>query len=587
MVADSSARSPVDQPLPNNAELAEVLQAIADYLALDGESLYRILAYEKAAALFREYPVSVAELALRGELRTLPGVGETIEAKTLEYVTTGSIGLLERLRQRYPEGLLGVMRLPGMGPRKTRLVWEKAGVGDLRDLERAAREGRLRGLPGMGEKTEANLLRALEALAARTAGPEQGRRLRAVVEPQAVRLVEALRALPQVVAADYAGSLRRCRATVRDIDLVVASAEPAAVMAAFATHPELARVEAQGDTKLAATTHSGLGLDLRVVPPPSYGNLLQHFTGSADHNVALRAHAQRRGYKISEYHVEHLESGRLIPCATETEVYELVGLSFIPPELRENQGEIEAAERGELPPLIELSDLRGDLHVHSDWTDGRASLEQMALAARERGLEYICFCDHSQSLAMTGGLNPDRLRAQMAAIRALDERLDGIRLLCGVEVDILADGRLDLPDDVLAELDFVTASIHSGFSQSPAQIMERLVGAMRNPFVRSIAHPSGRLLGRRDPYAVDVEALAKAAAETGTFLEINGSPDRLDLTAPAARRAVALGARLVIASDAHSPQDFDNLDWAIGEARRGWLTAADVMNTRPWEEFGL
>ncbi len=321
-----------------------------------------------------------------------------------------------------------------------------------------------------------------------------------MVEPQAARFVAALRALPEVVAADFAGSLRRCRSTVRDIDLVVASTQPAAVMDVFATLPELARVEAQGDTKLAAATYTGLGVDLRVVPPESYGDLLQHFTGSADHNVALRGYAQRRGYKISEYCVEHLESGRLIRCATEAEVYELVGLRYIPPELREDQGEIQAAEAGSLPHLVDLRDLRGDLHVHSDWTDGRATLEQMALAAREKGLDYLCFCDHSQSLAMTGGLGPERLLAQQEEIRALDERLDGISLLSGIEVDILADGRLDLPDDVLARLDFVTASIHSGFNQPPAQIMERIVGAMRNPHVRSIAHPSGRLIGRREPY---------------------------------------------------------------------------------------
>ncbi len=302
--------------------------------------------------------------------------------------------------------------------------------------------------------------------------------------------------------------------------------------------------------------------------------------------MALRGHAQRRGYKISEYSVEHLESGRLFTCATETEVYELVGLTFIPPELRENQGEIEAAEAGSLPDLIELPDLRGDLHVHSDWTDGRATMEQMAVAARGRGLDYICFCDHSQSLAMTGGLTPERLLAQIEAIRELDARIEGIRLLAGIEVDILADGRLDLPDDVLARLDFVTASIHSGFGQPQEKIMERLTGAMRNPHVRSIGHPSGRLLGRRDPYDIDVDMLARVAAETGTYLEINGSPDRLDLTAAAARRAVALGVTVVVCSDAHDPGDFENLRYGVGEARRGWLRAADVANARPWSVVG-
>ncbi len=568
--------------LPSNQELAKVMRTIADYLNLDGQSAYRIIAYEKAAALFAEHPVSVAEMAMGGELRRLPGVGEAIEKKVLEYVATGDIEFLAKLRDRFPEGLLLVMRLPGMGPKKTKALYEQAGVADLRDLEKAARDHRLRDLPGMGAKTEENILRSIATWAAVATGQESGRRLRAVVEPQAARFVEALRALPQVAAVDFAGSLRRCRSTIGDIDLVVASLDPAAVMTAFAVLPELARVEAQGETKLTAATYTGLNVDLRVVAPDSYGDLLQHMTGSADHNVALRGHAQRRGYKISEYCVEHVESGRQIRCATEAEVYGLVGLRYIPPELREDQGEIQAAEAGLLPDLVDLPDLRGDLHVHSDWTDGRASLEQMAIAARDKGLGYLCFCDHSQSLAMTGGLDPERLMAQQEEIRALDARLEGIRLLSGIEVDILADGRLDLPDETLARLDFVTASIHSGFTQPAAQIMERIVGAMRNPYVRSVAHPSGRLIGRREGYELDIDRLARVAAETGTFLEINGSPDRLDLAAPAARRAASLGARMVICSDAHAPGDFDNLRWGIGEARRAWLTAGDVANTGTW-----
>lgn len=568
--------------VPSNAELATLFQTIAEYLALDGDSSYRILAYEKAAALFAAHPVSIAETAARGELRELPGVGQAVEAKVLEYLATGEIAFLEKLRDRYPEGLLEVMRLPGMGPKKTRLIWESAGIADLRGLERAAREGRIRAIPGMGEKSETKLLRAVEAEQALAAAGAKLRRLRSMVEPQAVRLVEALRAIPTVTAADYAGSLRRLLATIGDIDLVAASTDPTAVMDAFSLLPELAQIDERGDTKLVAKTHTGLGLDLRIVSPESYGNLLQHFTGSAEHNLALRGHAQRHGCKISEYHVEHLASGRLITCSTEAEVYTSVGLRYIPPELRENQGEIEAAEAGSLPDLIGLPDLRGDLHVHSDWTDGRATLEEMASAARERGLDYLCFCDHSQSLAMTGGLSPKRLLAQIEAIRALDVRLEGIRVLAGIEVDILADGRLDLPDDMLSRLDFVTASIHSGFSQPQSRIMDRLVGAMRNPHVRSIGHPSGRLIGRRDPYEIDIDVLAEVAAETGTYLEINGSPDRLDLTATLARRASALGAVLVVCSDAHSPGDFQNLGFGIGEARRAWLEAADVANTRPW-----
>jgi len=575
---------PVDTPRPpSNRELAEVFQTIAHYLALDGESSYRMTAYQRAASLFREHPLSIAEMTVRGNLRDLPGVGQAIEAKVVEYLETGQVDLLEKFRRRYPEGLLGVMHLPGMGPKKTRLIWETAGVADLRDLERACREGRIREIPGLGDKTETNLLRALETLTIRAAEGKEPRRLRTLVEPQAAHMVAELRRLPMVVRADYAGSLRRQCPTVRDIDLVAASVDPVAVMSAFSGLPQIARVVERGETKLAARTHNGLGVDLRVVSPQSYGNLLQHFTGTAGHNVALRAYAQQRGFKISEYHVEHLESGRLITCTTEEQVYETVALRYIPPELREDQGEIEASATGVLPDLVHRSDLRGDLHVHSDWTDGRAGLEEMAVAAREKGLDYLCFCDHSQSLAMAGGLCPERLAAQIDAIRELDAGIEGIRILAGIEVDILTDGRLDLPEEALARLDFVTASIHSGFGQPQTKIMERLASAMRSPYVRSIGHPTGRLLGRREPYDVDIDSLARLAVETGTYLEINGSPDRLDLTAPAARRAAALGATLVICSDAHSPSDFQNLEFGAGEARRAWLTSADVANTSPWE----
>jgi DNA polymerase (family X) len=560
-----------------------LFDTIADYLSLDGESTYRILAYSKAAALFREHPVSIAEMASRGELQQLPGVGVAIEAKVLDYISTGDLAVLQRLRSRYPEGLLEVMHLPGLGPAKTRLVWEATGVADVRDLKSACEQGRVRDIPGMGEKTEAKILAAIKTWEAKTAAGAEPRRLRTQVEPHALRLVEALRSLPAVVTADYAGSLRRLRSTVRDIDLAVASTDAGAVMDAFAALPEISHVEERGDTKLVTRTHSGLNVDLRIVPPASYGNLLQHLTGGADHNEALRGYAKRRGYKISEYDVEHVESGRRTTCATEGGVYETVGLSYIAPELRENQGEIEAAEAGSLPVLVEVPDVRGDLHVHSDWTDGRASLEQMALAARSFGLDYLCFCDHSQSLAMTGGLTPERVLAQIEEIRALDARLDGIRLLAGIEVDILADGRLDLPDDILARLDFVTASIHSGFSQTKDKLMERIVGAMRNPCVRSIAHPSGRLLGRRDGYEIDLDTLAQVAVETGTYLEINGSPDRLDLNAQSARRAVALGATVVISSDSHRTGEFENLRQGVAEARRGWLRALDIANCRPWD----
>ncbi len=571
--------------LPSNRQLADLFQKLADYLALDGQSQYRILAYEKAVALFRIHPTSVAEMAISGDLRNLPGVGRAIEAKVVEYVTSGSISALEELSEHYPEGLLEVMHLPGVGPKTARKLWDLAHITDARQLKRASVEGRIRGLPGMGEKTEQNFLRAAESWELRAAEVSRGRRLLAEVEPQAAHFVDVLRALPAVVAADYAGSVRRHRSTVRDIDLVVGSGDPSSVMEAFAALPELHTVVERGKTKLAAITQTGLGLDLRIVEPSSYGDLLQHFTGSASHNVALRAYAQQRGLKLNEYNVEHVETGRLATCATEAEVYALLDLAYIEPELRENQGEIEAAATGALPELIQLSDLKGDLHVHSDWSDGRATMEEMALGARRAGLQYICFCDHSHSLSVRGGISAERLLTQIETIRELDARIDGIQLLAGSEVDILVDGRLDWPDDILAKLDFVTASIHSGFGQQRDQIMSRLVGAMRNPYVRSIGHPTGRLLTRRDSYDVDIDRLAAVAAETGTFLEINASPHRLDLSAPMVRRALELEVTLVVCSDAHHPADFANLKLAVWEGRRGWLETTRVANTRPWNNY--
>ena len=564
---------------PSNARLAAAFQAVADYMAFEGASKYRIIAYQRAADLFREYPASVADLAANGKLRSLPGIGEAIEGKVLEVLGTGTLGLLDGLRERYPEGVLELMHLPGVGPRTARQLWEVLGVADMESLRLACEGGRLRGLPGMGQKTEANLLRAIVSYQARS-----DRSLLGLVEPQAAELVRALRLLPAVTAADYAGSLRRRRSTVRDIDLAVASTDPASVMDAFASRPELARVDERGTTKLAARTHTELGVDLRVVPPESYGNLLQHFTGSAGHNVALRGHAQRHGFKVSEYNVEEVTNGRVVTCRREEEVYDLLGLDFIPPELREDRGELEAARSGTLPHLIEFTDLRGDLHVHSDWSDGKATMEEMAVAARAQGLEYLCFCDHSPSLGMVGGLTIERVFAQTEAIRALDARLDGITVLSGVEVDILTDGSLDLPDDVLARLDYVTASIHSGFQQSLEQIMRRLSGALKNPYVRAISHPTGRLLGRRDAYPVDIDRLAALAAETGTFLEINASYNRLDLSDVHARRARDCGVKLVICSDAHSPGGFQLLRYGVGEARRAWLEARDVINTLPVAE---
>lgn len=571
---------PPRDPLPANGELAAVFQSIADYLSLDGASVYRTLAYEKAAETFREHPTSVAELALRGELRMLPGVGRAVESKVAEYLDSGAIAMLEQLRATYPEGVLDLMRVPGVGPKKAKHLWTALGVDDLHSLREAAEQGRIRGLSGMGAKTEANLLRALAAAESRS-----DRHLIGAVEPTAERLAAALRVLPYVDQADFAGSLRRRRSTIRDIDLVVASNESEIVMDAFASLPEIASVQERGPTKLVARTHSGFSVDLRVVPPEAYGNLLQHSTGSADHNVALRGYAQRAGFKMSEYSIEETATHQAIACRTEKEVYATLGLPWIPPELRENRGELEAAREGRLPRLVTLADLRGDLHVHSDWSDGRATVEEMARAAQAAGLEYICFCDHSQSLGMGKGLTPDRALSQIAEIRAVGARVAGISLLAGSEVDILADGRIDLPDEVLAQLDFVTASIHSGFQEPVGRIMKRLTAACENPHIDAIGHPTGRLLGRRDAYPVDIDRLVALAVETNTILEINASYHRLDLSASHARLARDRGALLMICSDAHSPSGYGALRFGVGEARRGWVEADDVVNTWPLDRL--
>lgn len=565
--------------LPRNGDIARLLTRIARFLALRGDGTYRILAYEKAAQIIRDHPTSVAQLALTGELRTLPGVGTTIEAAVREYVDTGGVAFLDRLQGDYPDDILDLLKVPGLGPRKVEALWKTLGIGDLDTLRESCRTGQVAGVEGIGPRTEQKLLAAVEALQARPS-----RHLLGLAEPQADRLTAALRQMPAVVLADTAGSLRRRRSTVKDIDLVVGATRPEEAMDAFSALPEIASVEQRGSTKLVGVTHTGMAVDLRVVNPSAYGNLLQHATGSAGHNVALRSYAQRRGLKVSEYGVEDENDRSVFTAPTEQEVYEHLGLQWIPPELREDRGEIEAAEHRSVPRLIERADLRGDLHVHSDWSDGKSSIEEMALAARAAGLEYICICDHTRSLAVAGGLDGERLRRQRETIAEINQRIDGITVLAGCELDILADGRLDLPDDVLSQLDFVVASIHSALSQSRGRIMGRVAAAMENPHVDAMGHPTGRLLLRRPAYDIDVNRLLKLAALTGTALEINSSFERLDIPGSVAHRAVTLGVNLVINSDSHNTTGFDLLRFGAGEARRGWVEPHHVLNTRPWPE---
>ena len=577
---------PTEDSLPSNGELASALRTIADYLAIEGESTFKILAYQRAADTFRDHPLSIAAMAREGSLRDIPGVGEAIQAKVAEYLERGTTTYLTEQRARYPGDILALTRLPGIGPKTVKKLWDHLGISSLDELRAAAENESIRNIPGLGPKSEANLLQALSAREARSE-----RFLLGEIDPLANRLIGALSEMDTVTRVEGAGSLRRRRSTVHDIDLAASTEDPEATAEGFSKLREIALISERGRAKVVGRTQSGINVDLRLSAPASFGNMLQHLTGSAEHNVALRGYARSLGMSISEYALSEEEGrneeegGRQYSYPTEEEVYEHLGMPCIPPELREGQGELEAAREGRLPRLISRQDLRGDLHVHSDWSDGRAGLEEMVQAARERGLEYICFSDHTQSLSVAGGLTPDRLRRQTARIRELNEQMPDITLLSGTEVDILTKGSLDLPDTVLEELDYVTASIHSGLRSSEAEIMRRLESAMLNPHVDAIGHPTGRLLGRRDPYPVDMERIASLAAETGTFLEINASFERLDLSARHARKAKESGATMAICSDAHSPAGFDLLDYGVGEARRGWLEPGEVANTLPLEEL--
>jgi DNA polymerase (family X) len=563
----------VARELPLNPELAELFERLADMLELDGADAFRLTAYRRAAVRIRESAVPVAQLALDGKATRLSGIGGTIEAKIVEYVETGDLAALAKLRAKLPAGLVEVMHVPGLGPKTARKVWEELGVESLEDLRAAAEQQRLRALPGLGAKTEEKVLKSLSNPVASVA---TGRILLGRVLAPVRQAVEELRESGLADRVSEAGSVRRRCETVHDLDLIATAADPPALTAFFAERPWVAEVVARGPTKATVVSQQGFRFDLRVVPPESYGSLLQHFTGSKAHNVALREDAVRRGLSVSEYGVVEVESGETFPAATEKELYERLGYAWIPPELRENRGELEAARDGGLPRLVELADLQGDLHMHTDWSDGRATLVEMVHAAQERGRRYVAICDHARRL------RDGRLERQAEEIAALNERVSSIRVLSGVEVDIRADGSLDLPDEQLAERDWVMASIHGGFDAPRERLTERLLAAMDNQHVDCIGHPTGRKINLRAAYALDFERVLERAVETGTFLELNAQPDRLDLTDTHAHAAAEAGVGLVISTDAHRIHELDNLELAVAQARRGWITADQVVNTRPW-----
>ncbi|MDW8338560.1 MAG: DNA polymerase/3'-5' exonuclease PolX [Thermoleophilia bacterium] len=562
--------------LPRNADLAEQLELLANLSEILGEEPFRVLAYRRAAARIRETAAPVAELALAGRATELPDVGATIAQKVVEAVREGEMRALRERRQLVPAGVVDFLRLPGVGPRTAARIWRELGITTLEELERAAREHRLREVSGLGARSEEKILAALAGGAGRRAPAEErillGRALPAVQE-----LVASLAAHPAAIAVCEAGSVRRRRETVRDLDLVATSTDPRALIAAFCEAPSVAEVVARGETKATVVGHHGLRFDLRVVPPECYGNVLQHFTGSKEHNVALREEAQRRGLSVSEYGVTTVETGEVVRHRTEEELYAYLGYAPIPPELRENAGELEAARAGELPSLVELRDLRGEMHAHSTWSsDGKSTIEEMALAAKARGLDFLCVTDHAHSL------REGRIEAQWAEIEALNARLGRFRLLRGIEASIRADGSLDVADEVLAELDWVVASLHAAFERNPT---ERVLEALENPHVDCIGHLTGRRLLKRPGADVDVERIVARAAETGTALEINAQPDRLDLRDVHARLAGEAGVRIPVTTDAHSAEALAYAELGIGVARRAWLTRDQVLNTRPWSEI--
>ncbi|MCM2329927.1 MAG: DNA polymerase/3'-5' exonuclease PolX [Pseudomonas sagittaria] len=562
----------------SNAEIAAVLEEVADILELEAANPFRIRAYRNAARTLQAFAPDIASLLASGQaLPKLPGIGEDLAGKIGEIAGTGSCALLQRLRGEVPAGLRELLKVSGLGPRRVARLWHELGIQTPAELQQAARSGQIRQLHGFGEGSEEKLLQSVELL---LHTPQ--RWLLSRVAPIAERLLDALREVPGVIEVATAGSLRRCRDTVGDLDILVSARRGSPVIQRLTGDAQVASVLAAGTTRASVRLHSGLQVDLRLLSPQAWGAGLLYLTGSKAHNIALRRLAQERGLKISEY---GLYRGRQrLAGDSEAAIYQALGLPWIAPELREARGEIEAAQAGTLPQLVELGDLRGDLHAHTRASDGRNGLEEMALAAQAAGLEYLAITDHSRHLAITHGLDADGLARQIDEIDALNERLSGITLLKGIEVDILEDGSLDLPDSILGRLDLVVGALHSAFTLTREQQTRRLLRALEHPHFSILAHPSGRLLGERPPINCDYSALIAAARERGCALELNAQPERLDLNDLHCREARDQGVLIAISSDAHSTLDFAGLRFGIGQARRGWLEARDVLNTRPLGE---
>jgi DNA polymerase (family X) len=555
-------------PLPRNVDVADQLELLADLLEIEGEASFRVLAYRRAAMRIRETAGSVAELAMNGRAKDLQGIGKTIEEKIVQVVEDGEMHALTKRKKIIPPEVVSFMRLPGLGPKTAARIWHELGVTTIEELKRAAEQEQLRTLTGLGAKTEE---RILKALAEKKEEPSD-RRLLGDGLGALLAVVAVLSEHPAAVKVSEAGSARRRKETFRDLDIIATAKDSEALIDYFTKLKWVIEVAAKGPTKATVLSNEGLRFDLRVVPPESYGNLLQHFTGSKDHNVALRERAVKDGLSVSEYSITVVETGEELKYADEAEVYARLGYQFIPPELRENAGELEAARKGELPTLVELADIKGDLHSHTTHSDGRDTLEQMALAARERGYQYLAVTDHPRGT----------LAEQDIEIDALNERLKPFTLLKGIEVNIRIDGSLSLPDEVLAERDWVIASLHAAFDRNPT---ERVLAAMDNPHVDMIGHLTARKINIRNPADVKVERVVEKAVETGTFLEINSQPNRLDLRDTHARLAGEAGVAVAVNTDAHQLSALQHIEMGVAQARRAWLTREQVLNTRSWPQI--
>jgi DNA polymerase (family X) len=565
---------------PSNLEIAAAFDELADLYELDGAVVHRVLAYRAAAKSVREAMVSVAALTRQGQVTTLPGIGRTLEEKLVALLETGTIPAVEKLRAKYPPGLLQMTRLPGLGPKRARRLFDELGIESPEMLRAAAEQQRLRGVKGFGPKFEAAMLAALDAgIAERPAQRVLLHRALTMGE----QIVAALRAHPAADRVELAGSARRQADSVKDLDIIATASDPGALARALGGLDEIESASAPNEHAARGRTHTGLPVDLKVVEPASFGNLLQHFTGSQAHNVALREAAVRRGLHVSEYGILDDATGETLRCATEEEVYARLGLAYPEPELRENRGELDA---GFVPPrLVRVEDLRGDLHCHTIASDGRNTIEEMARAALERGLEYVAITDHSASHGFGNHVAPDELERQIERVAEVNARLDGITVLAGTETNILPDGSPDYDDELLARLDWVIGSVHTAFGTPAAEMTRRMVHAMEHPWIDAIGHPTGRKIESRAPYGLHVDDVIAAAVRTGTMLEINSAPDRRDLDDVHARAAAQAGVMLLVDSDAHGTDRLQHVRWGIATARRAWLTPEHVANTRPWPQF--